>query len=170
MSSETLNAASIAQYDHASGAAWTNPNNAIGDDAAVATHTVSVVTSDWLAGIVTDTIPDGEPITGFAARFKHLYTPDGPSASSGEISIVKNGAIVGTAKSTGAWSESTAWSSVFGGSSDLWGTSGTGTDVWGVAVWADGEKYDEFAVAAFELTIYYGSGSSTGSFMMFFVP
>lgn len=158
MSSAILNANSITEFDHSAGGAWTNPNDAIGDTGSAASFTKAIASSDWLAGITADSIGDSAVIVGFEARFKHRYTPDNSSDSSGEVSIVKNGSLVGTPKSTGAWSETTAWSSVFGSPTDLWGTSGAGTDVWGVAVWGDGSKYDLFEVFAFELTIYYTVG------------
>lgn len=160
-SAETLNADSITEFDHSSGGPWTNPNDAIGDTGSAASFTKSVANSDWLAGITADSISIYATIVGFEVRFKHRYTPDASSSSSGELSIVKNGAVVGTAKSTGVWSETTAWSSVFGGPTDLWGTTGDGTDVWGVAVWCGGDKYDLFEVFAFELVIYYTDSSIT---------
>lgn len=164
-SAGTLNADSITEFDHSSGGPWTNPNNAIGDTGSAASFDRLLVNSDWLAGITADYISSYATIVGFEVRFKHRYTPDTSSSSSGELSIVKNGAVVGTAKSTGSWSETTAWSSVFGGPTDLWGTTGDGDDVWGVAVWCDGNKYDIFEVFAFELTIYYEVAAVTNELL-----
>lgn len=160
MSSETLNANSITEFDHSSGDTWENPNNAIGDTGSAASFIKAILSSDWLAGITADSIGDSNVIAGFEVRFKHRYTRDGSYSAIGELAIVKNGSLVGTPKSTGAWSETTAWSSVFGSPTDLWGTSGAGTDVWGVAVWCNGDKYDLFEIFAFELAIYYTVGDA----------
>jgi len=164
-----LNATSISQLDNTSGPAWTSPDNAIGDDGASATITMGSIflISDWLIGNVTHGLGPGDIINGITVSVKRKYTPDNDGPCTGELQIVKDGSLVGDAKSISNWPETTTWSSDYGGASDLWGTTATGANSIGVAVSGHAaDKYDVLEVFAFRVTIYYSTGdgiSPTGT-------
>jgi hypothetical protein len=107
--------------------AWTNPGNITASDNTYATG-AGPGTSHYLkATNFGFSIPSGATINGIQVEWERKSTGGGCTDSS--VKIVKGGTISGTDQSAGAtWSTTESFVS-FGGSSNLWGTTWTDTDI-----------------------------------------
>lgn len=110
------------------GGLWGNPANALDNDGAYATASVSVSKSQclFLSGF-NFSIPSTATINGVVVEIKR-HTSVGNTIDN-QIELEKGGVVGGTNKaSASAWPTSDALAS-YGGSSDLWGLTLTPTDV-----------------------------------------
>lgn len=157
--------------------AWSNVNNALGNntnDATRATVTANGVlrSSHYLQLFFTHGLASGDVGAGVRIRFRRFATDidDVGTATDTIIKLIKNGTVVGTNKATGAsWPLGAgAWSSTFGGASDLWGITFTGADTIGVAISCDfpGSANDDAYITAAEAIFDYTPASSSSGLLL----
>lgn len=170
-----LYAAAVADYPGVGTKTWSFPSNAIGDNTGSSAAEVDVTgpsTSHYLRLTFTHSIPAGSTINGIVAAFRRSATlNDSDPPNTVEVKLTKNGAVVGDNKSTGdEWPQSLAYSSNYGGSNDLWGTTWAATDTFGLAVSVAGQDPNDTAyIAAARMTIYYTEPSGAiGNLMLAF--
>lgn len=164
-------AASVSNDASAGTVAWTNTSNAAGNNTndatfAYAANSGLVLTTQYLSFAFTHGIAAGNDIIGITVAFRR-YASDtddiGNLAQDLTIKLVKNGAIVGNNKSSGAqWPKDVgAWSSDFGGASDVWGSSFVYSDTIGVVLRANiPGAYDFARVTAARATFYFQAQAS----------
>lgn len=157
--------------------AWSNPTNANGNntnDATAATiaESGSLITSTkYLVCSFTHGLLSTDTIVGITAairRYSTLNDTDAPQ--DGSVKLYVNGSIQGTEKKVvTSWPQSGAWSADYGGSSDTWGLSLTGSNTIGLGV-SGGfvDPNDTIYVTAMRMTIYYTSANNLQSVSGFF--
>mgnify|MGYP000025146974 CR=1 FL=1 len=157
--------------------AWDSVNNALGNNTNDATRTTATAsgvlrTTNYLQLFFTHGLAAGDVGVGVAIRIRRFATDgdDVGTITDSVVKLIKNGTIVGTNKSAGAaWPLGAgAWSSTFGGASDLWGTTFTGEDAIGVAISGNfpGSANDDAYVTAAEATFYYTPASSSNGLLL----
>lgn len=113
--------------------AWSNPNNAKVSDNVYATAIYNNAVDDAHYLKATNfgfSIPAGATINGILVEVQKKLGNAAESAVDQFVKIVKGGAVGATNKAdtTTEWSTTEAYKS-YGGSSDLWGTTWTPTDI-----------------------------------------
>lgn len=114
-----------------SGVAWTNPGNAISENATSATSalTKSATTSQTLrvTGFDFSSIPTGSMITGVEVRIKRSTA--GNTVNDNSVRLSLSGASIGTNLASATnYTTSLAWAT-YGGANELWGTTLTEAQV-----------------------------------------
>lgn len=156
---------------------WTNPSNVGATDGVYASVVVAAAGSSGLlygdgfnGGAGGWTIPSGATIVGVQLAIVRHCGAGGIKDLT--VRLLKGGSPTGSnyAATATAW-PTTDGSAIYGGSSDLWGTTLTPSDVnagnFGLvlAVTAPGSG-DTAYVDSFELTIYYTAFSSSGAILL----
>ena len=110
--------------------AWTNASNALTDDGSFAS-------SNSDAGVPSNTlewtgfgfsIPSGVSIAGITVEIRSRYHSTNGADSS--VKLVKSGTIVGSNKAINSGFAANVWATqTYGGSSDLWGTTWSYSDI-----------------------------------------
>lgn len=149
-------------------AAWTSPGNITAEDSSSASCTASG--SDITHGLQATnfgfSIPSGATIDGVVATFRRRYVFGTPVDYS--VRLIKGGVYTGTDKALGAFWPPAFSKDSFGGSTDLWGTTLSDTDVnasnFGVMIQAQDDTgfSSTFEVDSVEMTIHYTEGGGSG--------
>ena len=157
--------------------AWANPSNAGASDNSYATSCNSVgagVTSQYLKSTSFGfSIPGGATIDGIEVQIEKKAASDTASAFTKDIvlQLLKAGTIVGSNKAdtVNKWG-TTDSIYTYGGSSDLWGTTWTDSDINGStfgcvfrAEASNGTKSGSATLSSVDhvkITVYYTGGSS----------
>lgn len=151
----------------APGIAWTNPGNITAEDGSVATCAImSMMASEELRGKRYDfaAIPGGATIDGIVVEIKKSGTS--LAISDFKVQLLKAGTGTGDNKAAGgSWPTSLTYST-YGGSSDLWGTTWTVSDVndinFGVLLVANSTPGGTANVDHMRITVYYTDASTGG--------
>jgi hypothetical protein len=151
--------------------AWTNPGNASASDNVYATISVpGTTTTNYLkATNFGFNIPVGATITGVVAEFERKNGAVIQDAADSTIKLVLGGTPSGNNLSAGAtWSNSDVYGSI-GSSSNLWGLSLTPADInssnFGVAISAildQGNNGTTASIDHIRMTVYYNTSSQGG--------
>lgn len=114
-----------------SGVAWTNPGNAVSENATSTTSalTKSATTSQTLrvTGFDFSAIPVGAIITGVEVRVKRSTA--GNTVNDNSVRLSLSGASIGTNLASATNYPTTLTWAVYGGSTELWGTSLTESQI-----------------------------------------
>lgn len=148
------------------GTSWTNPNNIlVGTDAASAV--VTTASKDLLGTGFGFSIPLGSTILGIQVDARG-QCPDGPPTINWYM--YKAGSRVGTSKS-GGFTGGGIITITKGGSSDLWGTTWTPTEVndstFGFALAT--ANANQTNVFWYKITVTYSPPAVTGAFLLNFL-
>lgn len=154
-------ATSVADQSGVGTQTWSSTSNAVGNNNGSSTADVDLggpSQSHYLKATFSPGLPAGSTVDGIVAAFRRrgsLYDSLAPQDAS--VRLVKNGTVSGTDKTAGAfWPASLAWSSDYGGATDIWGLTFTNSDTIGLAVSVYAEEDgNNAAIAAFRMTIYY---------------
>lgn len=174
MASQGPNLPSAAVNDAGVGSdSWSSLSSIYGLGSAFASGFITLTTQYAKTTGYGFSIPSGATITGIEVKFVGRVSTS--SGTSGGIiqtaKIVKGGTITGTAQDTdnnilSAVSDVTV---ILGGSSNLWGTTWTDSDInasnFGVAISinATGGKFMDCGCNSIEITVYYTTGGGGGS-------
>lgn len=149
--------------------AWSNPSNAASQNNTYASATApgdDSYVSEYLKGTNLGlSIPAGATINGIVAEVDGYCVPDFDNTTDNAVRIVKGGVIGSTnmSKASGpsigsTYSDSNTYS-VYGSSSNLWGTTWTPADInasnFGVAISFNLGRGDEVRIDHVRITVYY---------------
>lgn len=141
--------------------AWVNAGNVTASDstAATNTHGLSTSTTEYLFSSAHGfAIPGGSTIDGIEVTARRKC--DNSKFSDSVVRLLKAGVLVGSNLSAGATWASSYGNVTFGGSSNLWGTTWTVSDInnsgFGVALEAVKASGSDVAYVDYiEITVYY---------------
>ncbi|MEM4240184.1 MAG: DUF5011 domain-containing protein, partial [Candidatus Woesearchaeota archaeon] len=167
------NSPSVAFDDASVGSVvWKNVNDVLVSDNKYSDPNLNdgEVTHYLVAVNFSFSIPENATINGILAEIEHLFAGSPPSnINDSSVRIIKGGSMVGTDKaSADLWPGADTYA-IYGGSSDLWGTTWTAADInnagFGVAVSAkksvfDGKK-QHAKVDHIRITVYYTAPDTT---------
>lgn len=147
---------------------WSNPTNADGAQNGTEAHCDLTVgfgnISHYLIAPFAHGLGPSDNFVGVAAAFYRRATlNDSSPPADYSIRLVKNGTVGGSNKAAHDWPQSGAWSSDYGGASDLWGLTFNGGDTIGLAIACEAaDPNDEAWIDAARMTIYYSTVTSSG--------
>ena len=159
-----------------SGTTWTNPTDI---ESNVSAATCSLVATTGVSKIIAGTafgfsIPSVATINGIAISFVGWASGSGVDAA-GSIKLLKAGIAVGTAKNGSTWATTQgAGLQTLGGSSDLWGTTWTPSDINNAGFGFELQAENVAGLSrtanlqAYLATVYYTAGGARCSVSAFF--
>jgi hypothetical protein len=128
------NPGTAASVDRDGKTAWTNPTNALTDNASYATFTAKSTYSDWLRltnyGFTNVDIPDGSTIDGIELSVQRYNGGAATSCEDSAFYLRKTAGQVGSNYATATeWQRTTEQTVVYGGATDKWGTTWTQAEI-----------------------------------------
>lgn len=112
--------------------AWGNPENITADDTNYATVTITLLstTSNYLkATNFGFNIPSGATIDGITVDIRRWKAGGSGQIRDSVVRLVKAGTVVGDNKSSSTTLPTSEVTATFGGSTDLWGTTWSASDI-----------------------------------------